>query len=103
MLIINNQEFKYPTLCISVIDDYLVFTTKKNGSRYFEDLSLNNECGEVNTIDLYLHNNLNFNNSELNYKLLDYNVEVSPNTHMDHWHKMDLPVLLQEQLDKLIH
>jgi hypothetical protein len=83
MLAINNQEFKYPTLCISVIDDYLVFTTKKNGSRYFEDLSLNNEWGEVNTIDLYLHSNLNFKNSELNYKLLDYNVEVSPNTHMD--------------------
>jgi hypothetical protein len=83
MLAINNQEFKYPTLCISVIDDYLVFTTKKNGSRYFEDLSLNNEWGEVNAIDLYLHSNLNFNNSELNYKLLDYNVEVSPNTHMD--------------------
>jgi hypothetical protein len=83
MLTINNQEFKYPTLCISVIDDYLVFTTKKNGSRYFEDLSLNNEWGEVNAIDLYLHSNLNFNNSELNYKLLDYNVEVSPNTHMD--------------------
>ena len=83
MLTINNQEFKYPTLCISVIDDYLVFTTKKNGSRYFEDLSLNNEWGEVNAIDLYLHSNFNFNNSELNYKLLDYNVEVSPNTHMD--------------------
>ena len=83
MLRINNQEFKYPTLCISVIDDYLVFTTKKNGSRYFEDLSFDKKWDRVNAIDLYLHNNLNFNNSQLNYKLLDYNVEISPNTHMD--------------------
>lgn len=83
MLTINNQEFKYPTLCISVIDDYLVFTTKKNGSRYFEDLSFDKKRDRVNAIDLYLHNSLNFNTSQLNYKLLDYNVEISPNTHMD--------------------
>jgi hypothetical protein len=83
MLIIDNQEFKYPTLCISIIDDYLVFTTKKNGSRYFEDLTFDKKWNRINSIDLYLHSNFNFYNSELNYKLLDYNVEVSPNTHMD--------------------
>ena len=83
MLTINNQEFKYPTLCISVIDDYLVFTTKKNGSRYFEDLSFDKEWERTNTINLYIHTGLNFNNSELNYKISDYNVEISPNTLMD--------------------
>jgi hypothetical protein len=83
MLTINNQEFKYPTLCISVIDDYLVFTTKKNGSRYFEDLSFDKEWERTNTINLYMHTGLNFNNSELNYKISDYNVEISPNTLMD--------------------
>lgn len=83
MITINNQHFKLPTLCISVINDYLVFTTKKNGSRYFEDLTFNKESQQSNTIDLYLHTDLNFNNSELNYKIADYNVEISPNTHMD--------------------
>jgi hypothetical protein len=83
MLMINNQEFKYPTLCISVIDDYLVFTTKKNGSRYFEDLSIDKNWERTNTINLYLHNNFNFNNSESNHEILDYKVEISPNTLMD--------------------
>jgi hypothetical protein len=83
MLTINNITFNNPTLCISVIDNYLVFTTKKNGSRYFEDLSIDKECERVNTINLYLHNDLDFHNSQLNYKISDYNVEVSPNTLMD--------------------
>jgi hypothetical protein len=83
MLTINNQEFKYPTLCISIIDDYLVFTTKKNGSRYFEDLSFDKQSERTNTINLYLHGNLDFYNSQLNYKISDYNVEISPNTPMD--------------------
>ena len=83
MLMINNHTFNNPTLCISVIDNYLVFTTKKNGSRYFEDLSINKDWERVDTINLYLHNHLDFHDSHLNYKISDYNVEVSPNTPMD--------------------
>jgi len=83
MITINNQEFRLPTLCISIINDYLVFTTKKNGSRYFEDLTFNKESQQSNTINLYLHTDLDFNKSELNYKILDYNIEISPNTLID--------------------
>lgn len=83
MITIDNQHFKLPTLCISIINDYLVFTTKKNGSRYFEDLSIDKKYDRTNTINLYLHSDFNFNNSELNYKISDYNIEVSPNTLMD--------------------
>lgn len=83
MLMINNHTFNNPTLCISVIDNYLVFTTKKNGSRYFEDLSINKDWERVDTINFYLHNHLDFHDSHLNYKISDYNVEVSPNTPMD--------------------
>jgi hypothetical protein len=83
MLMINNHTFNNPTLCISVIDNYLVFTTKKNGSRYFEDLSINKDWERVDTINLYLHNHLDFHDSQLNYKISDYNIEISPNTPMD--------------------
>jgi hypothetical protein len=39
MINIFDKEFDYPVLCISIVGNYLVFTTKKTGSRYFEDIS----------------------------------------------------------------
>jgi hypothetical protein len=91
---INNHKFKYPTLCISVIDNYLVFTTKKNASRYFEDLSRDsiNES-KVNTINFYLHNLEDvidsFNNDTM-YKFSNYVFEVTPNTPLDQFNFFNL-------------
>jgi hypothetical protein len=44
MINILNKEFNYPVLCISIVGKYLVFTTKKTGSRYFEDISSDIVC-----------------------------------------------------------
>lgn len=61
------DELKYihsalPTLCISVYKNNLIFTTKKIGSRYFEDISID-DTDNKNYIDVRL-NYLN-NNSEI--------------------------------------
>lgn len=83
MFTLNNKEFNYPTLCISIIDNYLVFTTKKNGSRYFEDLSHDFiNPSQVNTINLRLHNSENWFSDEM-YNFSKFTFEVSSNTLID--------------------
>lgn len=73
-MIINNTKFNHPILCISIIDNYLVFTTKKNGSRYFEDISSDIiDVTQKKSINLYLEDiqvdtqiNSSFSNYEFN-------------------------------------
>lgn len=55
MIRIGQLEFKYPIICISIIDDNLIFTTKKIASRYVEKLS-KTDSGTINTINFKLHN-----------------------------------------------
>lgn len=82
-MIINNNEFNYPILCISVIDNYLVFTTKKNGSRYFEEVSENPKFSS-NTINLYLHDLSNWPTDDI-YIFSDFAFEKSPSTKIDEY------------------
>lgn len=84
MVNVNNLQFKNPTICISIINDYIVITTKKIGSRYFEDLSLDKNKQQVNTINLFLHDEYN-HNINTKYKFYDYVIEVSPNTLIDEY------------------
>ena len=80
---INNEEFNYPTLCVSIIDNYLVFTTKKNGSRYFEDISEDtNHSHQCNTLNIFLHDLASWPSSDM-YKFSNYVLETSPTTRID--------------------
>jgi hypothetical protein len=77
MINILDREFKYPTLCISIVDNYLVFTTKKTGSRYFEDISFDKiNLNQRNSINITIHNNEYRNNDNLEYNFFNYNFEV---------------------------
>lgn len=83
MLTINNEQFKYPTLCVSIVDNYLVFTTKKNGSRYFEDISLDSKTThQINTINFYIHNSSEYRGD---YRVLDFIFEVTPHKRVDEY------------------
>jgi hypothetical protein len=77
MINILDREFKYPTLCISIVDNYLVFTTKKTGSRYFEDISFDKiNLNQRNSINITIHNNEYRTNNNLEYNFFNYNFEV---------------------------
>jgi hypothetical protein len=77
MINILNKEFNYPTLCISIVDNYLVFTTKKTGSRYFEDISFDKiNLNQRNSINITIHNNEYRTNDNLEYNFFNYNFEV---------------------------
>jgi len=50
--LIFNEVSLLPTFCISLFDNQMIFTTKKIGSRYFEDISRpNSGKGNPNTIE----------------------------------------------------
>ena len=70
MINILDKEFNYPTLCISIVGKYLVFTTKKTGSRYFEDIS-----SEI--IDVTQKNGINFFLSKTEYNKDDSDCNFS--------------------------
>jgi hypothetical protein len=77
MISILDREFKYPTLCISIVGKYLVFTTKKTGSRYFEDISSDIlDVTQKNSINITIHNNEYRTNDNLEYNFFNYNFEV---------------------------
>jgi hypothetical protein len=77
MINILDREFKYPRLCISIVDNYLVFTTKKTGSRYFEDISFDKiNLNQRNSINITIHNNEYRTNENLEYNFFNYNFEV---------------------------
>lgn len=79
MLTINNQEFKYPILCISVVDKYLVFTTKKTGSRYFEDISSDViDVTQKKSINLRL-NDVRPDSTHTDFIFLNYEFELFNN------------------------
>lgn len=65
-------NYKPPTICISVFENKLIFTTKKVGSRYFEDISIirdenHPQSGDRRSIDFQLEYN-----SESTYSMPDY-------------------------------
>ena len=77
MINILNKEFNYPVLCISIVGKYLVFTTKKTGSRYFEDISSDIlDVTQKNSINITIHNNEYRTNENLEYNFFNYNFEV---------------------------
>jgi hypothetical protein len=77
MINILNKEFNYPVLCISIVGKYLVFTTKKTGSRYFEDISSDIlDVTQKNSINITIHNNEYRTNKNLEYNFFNYNFEV---------------------------
>jgi hypothetical protein len=79
MLTINNQQFKYPILCISVVDKYLVFTTKKTGSRYFEDISSDViDVTQKKSINLHLDDIQN-NNTQTDFIFFNYEFKIFHN------------------------
>ena len=50
--LIFSEGLNIPTLCISLFDNQIIFTTKKIGSRYFEDITkLNSETDNPTTIE----------------------------------------------------
>jgi hypothetical protein len=49
--LINSDGYNPPTVCISIFQNKLIFTTKKVGSRYFEDISAIREDSESNSND----------------------------------------------------
>jgi hypothetical protein len=81
MINILNKEFNYPVLCISIVGKYLVFTTKKTGSRYFEDISSDIAwVTQKNSINFYLEDaegdrgNSQSDEADLYYNFLNYMV-----------------------------
>jgi hypothetical protein len=50
------QHIELPMLCISKVNDKVLITTKKVASRYFDDLSRENEESIKNTVDVRLYN-----------------------------------------------
>jgi hypothetical protein len=50
------QHIELPMLCISKVNDKVLITTKKVASRYFDDLSRENEESIKNTVDIRLYN-----------------------------------------------
>lgn len=85
MFIVNTKEFDYPTICISIVGNNLVFTTKKNGSRYFEDLSGDLiQPNQINTINLRLHHSIDWPSDDM-YKFSKFVFEVSPSSLIDEY------------------
>jgi hypothetical protein len=79
MINILNKEFNYPVLCISIVGKYLVFTTKKTGSRYFEDISSDIVwVTQKNSINFYIEDaegdleNSQSDEVDLYYNFLNY-------------------------------
>lgn len=78
-MIIENKKFNYPILCISVIDKYIVFTTKKTGSRYFEDISSDIiDVTQKKSINLHLDDIQN-NNTRLDSIFFNFEFQVLNN------------------------
>jgi hypothetical protein len=68
----NSDSYTPPTICISVFQNKLIFTTKKVGSRYFEDISAispdnTTNSGNRRSIDFQL-----VYNSESNHSMHEY-------------------------------
>jgi len=60
--IIFRDDSELPVLCISLFDNQMIFTTKKIGSRYFEDISKpNSGKGNPNTIEFKI---IRYSNSQ---------------------------------------
>lgn len=68
----NFGNYKPPTICISIFENKLIFTTKKVGSRYFEDISVirdetHPQSGDRRSIDFQPIFNLESNESMPDY------------------------------------
>lgn len=73
MISVNNMEFNYPTFCISLINNNIVFTTKKTGSRFFEELSCDNTNDNlIKTINLKLFSKKDVTNLDLDFVFGEY-------------------------------
>jgi hypothetical protein len=73
MINILDKEFNYPILCISIVGKYLVFTTKKTGSRYFEDISSDIiDVTQKNGINFYL-SKPEYNQDDSDCNFINYN------------------------------
>lgn len=68
----NSDGYNPPTICISVFENKLIFTTKKVGSRYFEDISAIRENSEYTSGD---RRSIDFQlmfNSDSSHSMQDY-------------------------------
>ena len=60
--IIFRDDSELPVLCISLFDNQMIFTTKKIGSRYFEDITKPNSSKDnPNTIEFKI---IRYSNSQ---------------------------------------
>ncbi len=82
MLEVNKIEFKYPTICLSVVDNIIVFTTKKIGSRFFEELSGRYKT-TWNTINLKIFDNNNISGYKQEFDFGKYYFEENYGSFVD--------------------
>ena len=85
--IIFNDGINIPTLCISLFDNQIIFTTKKIGSRYFEDITkLNSETDNPTTIEFKILRYTDNQKSDPNFdsRLIfdNYYFDVSNESHL---------------------
>jgi hypothetical protein len=82
----NSEETILPTICISIFENKLIFTTKKVGSRYFEDIS--RVEGMIHSIDFKLIPNTDSLKSDDRYddrlEFGKYYFNLSPHSYMHH-------------------
>lgn len=84
MLEVNKIEFKYPTICLSVVDNTIVFTTKKIGSRFFEELSVDSKNSKIwNTINLKIFDNNNIGEFRPEFEFGKYYFEENYGSFVD--------------------
>ena len=85
--LIFSEGLNRPTLCISLFDNQIIFTTKKIGSRYFEDITkLNSETDNPTTIEFKILRYTDNQKSDPNFdsRLIfdNYYFEVSSESHL---------------------
>lgn len=85
--LIFSEGLTIPTLCISLFDNQIIFTTKKIGSRYFEDITkLNSETDNPTTIEFKILRYTDSQKTDLDYdsRLIfdNYYFDISPESHL---------------------
>ena len=85
--LIFSEGLNIPTLCISLFDNQIIFTTKKIGSRYFEDITkLNSETDNPTTIEFKILRYTDNQKSDPNFdsRLIfdNYYFDVSNESHL---------------------
>jgi hypothetical protein len=83
------MKYNLPTICISIYKNKIIFTTKKNGSRYFEDIAANRDSLKPHqiyrqSIDL-LPIQFESINNEMDERMIygEYYFDKSPHSYID--------------------